>query len=114
MKRRHLVFAILVLVAVFSAFLLAERGMTESRSVIVRLKGENGALKDVKLYSGSYALVIGVSKYEEGWPSLRGVTEDVREVEKSLKGKGFEVKVLRNPSSFQLESGIKDFGSGSI
>ncbi|MFH0801630.1 MAG: SUMF1/EgtB/PvdO family nonheme iron enzyme [bacterium] len=111
MKRRHLLFITLLMAAVFSAFLFAAQGMTVSRSVIVRLKGEDGAAKEVKLYSGSYALLIGVSNYTAGWPRLPGVKKDLEDVEKILKKQGFEVFILRDPDSIQLKAKIESFVS---
>lgn len=82
---------------------------SESRSILIRLKGEDGAAKDLQLYKGSYALLIGVSNYTAGWPKLPGVLQDLLDVEKALKSQGFEVTVLKDPDSVHLESGIKDF-----
>ena len=51
----------------------------------VEIKTQAGEL--VGLYEQSHALVIGVSDYTAGWPRLRGVREDVREVRRALEGK---------------------------
>src|SRR5262245_9086409 len=48
----------------------------------------------VGTYSASYALVIGVSKYTGGWPSLPGVKEDVRAVGEALQTQGFQVTMV--------------------
>jgi|GEM_PF-3809081 len=80
-----------------------------SRSVLIRVKGEDGAAKDIRLYKGSYALLIGVSNYTAGWPKLPGVLQDIEDIEKTLKSHGFEVFILKDPDSVHLVSGIKDF-----
>ena len=80
-----------------------------SRSILIRVKGEDGSAKDLQLYKGSYALLIGVSNYTAGWPKLPGVLQDLLDVEKTLESQGFEVTVLKDPDSVHLESGIKDF-----
>ena len=36
--------------------------------------------RPLRLYEDSYALVVGVSRYRNGWPSLPGVPDDVRQV----------------------------------
>ena len=51
----------------------------------VEIKTQAGEL--VGLYEQSHALVIGVSNYTGGWPRLRGVREDVREVRQALEDK---------------------------
>jgi hypothetical protein len=87
----------------------AENAAGGSRSVQIKIKGEDGAPKEVRLYKGSYALLIGVSNYTAGWPRLPGVLQDLEDVEKSLKSHGFEVLILKDPDSVRLVSGIKDF-----
>ena len=51
----------------------------------VEIKTQTG--ESVGLYEESHALVIGVSDYTAGWPRLRGVREDVREVRQALEDK---------------------------
>ena len=72
-----LVFAILLFTLPLSA---TERGVKR-----VEIKTQAGEL--VGLYEQSHALVIGVSDYTGGWPRLRGVREDVREVRQALEDK---------------------------
>ncbi len=47
------------------------------------------------LYTGSYALIIGISQYKE-WGSLRGVRDDVPRVKEALEQMGFQVQVKMN------------------
>ncbi|MGE3536908.1 MAG: YARHG domain-containing protein [Candidatus Tectimicrobiota bacterium] len=63
----------------------------------------------VELYSASYALVIGVSTYTAGWPSLPGVQEDVQAVQTVLQEQGFQVSTVRNPTKEQLEDAFEHF-----
>ena len=58
----------------------------ETRGV-KRMEIKTSAGEAVGLYEESHALVIGVSDYTAGWPRLRGVREDVREVRRALEGK---------------------------
>lgn len=64
---------------------------------------------DIGLYRGSYALVIGVSEYTGGWPSLPGVRDDVKAVIKILKKHGFYVEVVEDPNHSQLEASYRNF-----
>jgi uncharacterized caspase-like protein len=83
------------------------RGKVHSRGVGVQVKAADG--KDVTLYEGSYALVIGVSAYTKGWPVLPGVKTDVAEVSEALRNQGFQVETVKDPTSETLEREIKSF-----
>jgi hypothetical protein len=43
----------------------------------VALKIKDTAGKQVGLYRGSYALLVGASEYRAGWPKLPGVVSDI-------------------------------------
>ena len=60
------------------------------------------------LYSGSYALLIGVSDYDY-WPNLPGVKKDIREITAVLEEHGFNVEVVENPDDPQLQSAYENF-----
>ncbi len=62
-----------------------------------------------QLYKNSYALVIGVSEYENGWPKLPGVKQDVESVKKALSINGFTVEVVTDPNSQQLDAAFESF-----
>ncbi|MFH0803141.1 MAG: tetratricopeptide repeat protein [bacterium] len=109
MKRRHLLLLTLILAAVLSAFLFAERGMTESRSVILKYKGEDGRVREDKLYSGSFALLIGASRYRAGLQDLPGVKGDIADMEKALKDQGFTIVTVMDPDREHLLGAIDDF-----
>jgi hypothetical protein len=66
-----------------------------------------GVLKD--LYGESHALVIGVSEYLKGFPSLKGVREDVPAVSHALRAHGFEVETLMNPTRSQFDAAVRQF-----
>jgi len=74
---------------------------------IVRIQDEAG--QNVGLYRGSYALVIGVSKYTRGWPRLPGVKKDVRAIREVLKNQGFTVEVVEDPDQATLEAAYRNF-----
>jgi uncharacterized caspase-like protein len=73
----------------------------------ILIKDQNGA--EVGIYDESHALVIGGSDYIGGWPKLPGVEEDIRLVKEALEAKGFNVKLVRNPNSQELENAFEEF-----
>ena len=62
----------------------------------------------IPLYSGSYALVVGVGDYLK-WPKLGEVKKDIIAVKKQLERSGFDVTVLENPNRRKLHEAILDF-----
>ncbi|MCH8208570.1 MAG: caspase family protein, partial [Nitrospinae bacterium] len=79
-----------------------QRGMGE---VYILDKAGN----EVGLFKESHALVIGVSRYEYGWPQLPGVLNDIRMVREALEKHGFNVVVVEDPDKKQLEDAIHQF-----
>ncbi|MCX6278122.1 MAG: SUMF1/EgtB/PvdO family nonheme iron enzyme [Bacteroidetes bacterium] len=97
-------FFILCAISIFYASVVSaqERGM---QPVILKIDG-----KTTTLYRQSYALVIGVSKYTSGWPSLPGVESDVTAVVSALEKNGFNVTKVLNPQTrADLETAIENF-----
>ena len=78
--RCKLLLAFVFLLFAHAAYAAETRGVKR-----VEIKTQAGEL--VGLYERSHALVIGVSDYTGGWPRLRGVREDVREVRQALEDK---------------------------
>lgn len=97
---------IFLIASLLTAFLVssavAQRGI-----VPVAIKNQEG--KQVGLYKGSYALVIGVSDYTNGWPDLPGVDEDLNAVGEALEQIGFLVYKIINPNRKQLEEAFNGF-----
>ena len=63
----------------------------------VSLQIPNG--REVQLYQGSHALVIGVSDYQDNaWVDLDSVGSDVEAVSETLEEHGFTVQTLMNPT----------------
>ena len=79
----------------------------QNRGQGVKLKVGNG--EEVQLYEGSYALVIGVSDYTQGWPKLPGVKTDVAEVKKVLETQGFLVQTAADPTHAQFKERMERF-----
>ena len=80
LKRKLVTIGILLCLFINSSALFAQT----NRGVGVRVKGSNGQTTEVKLYDGSYALVIGESKY---W--LKTHKREKRSI-------GFTAKVLQS------------------
>ncbi|MBI3600722.1 MAG: caspase family protein, partial [Nitrospinae bacterium] len=67
----------------------------EKRGVKVVVKDPQG--REIALYKGSHALIIGASNYTAGWPKLPGVKTDIQEVKASLEKEGFNVITVEDP-----------------
>jgi len=62
----------------------------------------------------NYALLIGISDYTEGWQDLKNVQNELDQVEKTLKNKGYKIVRKKDLDSKKLkgafEEFIKDYG----
>jgi len=65
----------------------------QNRGIGVRVKMEGGQTQEIKFYDDSYALLIGMSNYNNrDWRRLPGVKDDIRAVRSVLETKhGFQV-----------------------
>jgi len=66
-------------------------------------------LEERELYQESYALVIGIDDYNNGWPKLSNAVRDAEEIAAALEQKGFEVELHRNLDSSELPQLFKRF-----
>jgi formylglycine-generating enzyme required for sulfatase activity/uncharacterized caspase-like protein len=84
-----------------------------SRGITVDYKASeasNAAVAgSMQLYTNSYALIIGIDDYSNGWPRLSNGVSDARKVAAALEGKGFEVTLKANLDGDQLEDAFEDF-----
>ncbi|MEK8020952.1 MAG: DUF1566 domain-containing protein [Candidatus Parabeggiatoa sp.] len=60
-------------------------------------------------YSGSYALLIGESRYTEGWPNLESIPGELDKVEEVLIKQGFTVEKSLNLNADKLSNRFKTF-----
>ena len=99
----------LTLLLLFLLFLVPTLLFAQNRAIRpVSLQIPNGG--EVQLYQGSYALVIGVSDYQDNaWVDLDSVGSDVEAVSETLEEHGFTVQTLMNPTKDRLLDGISDF-----
>ena len=73
----------------------------------IEISDETG--RPMTLYKGSYALLIGVSEYTNGWSDLESVPEELDRVEAMLDRQGFKVTKQLNPNKRELWSAFTDF-----
>jgi len=79
------------------------------RSIGVVINEGQGRTRQVKLYQGSYALLVGVSDYRCGWPDLESVPTEIGELKKLFQGQGFKVETVLNPDGRKLKNAFADF-----
>ncbi len=72
--------------------------------------GPDGAMQE--LYSGSYALLIGVSRYDvpAAWAPLSSIPQELDALAAALQQAGFQrVEQIKDPTSFELQQGVQEF-----
>jgi len=99
-KRCTVIFIILVIIPAIAYS--SNRGLA---TVSIKDKAGN----QVGLYKESHALVIGVSQYTAGWPSLPGVKKDVKLVKAALEKQGFHVVTVMDPDLDEMRIAFNDF-----
>ncbi len=81
-----------------------------TRGITVEVAGAlNAAPESVALYQASYALVIGIDAYDNGWPRLRNAVADAEAVAGALREAGFDVTIATNLESDALRRTLKEF-----
>ncbi len=69
----------------------------------------NPAGQEVGGYGESHALLVGVSKYTNGWPSLESVPGELESAARQLEAQKFSVRRVLNPDSEQLKDAYEKF-----
>ena len=105
--------AIVVLSAFFVSTLFAVHLCAKERAIRVKLRQSERVnapvVGEVDLYNGSYALVIGINNYTEGWPRLSGAVQDAELVAGVLREKGFDVTFRKDLNSRELKQAFEEF-----
>jgi len=101
MYRFFLWITVLVFFFPLSVYSADSRGL---KRVFTDTKG-----KTMGYYSGSYALLVGVSDYRRGWPDLKSIPGELKEVEAALRQNGFTVEIVINPDSTRLYDAYRNF-----
>ena len=96
-----IILPLLLLFLISSPLLATTRG--------IRIVAKSG--QRLYLYKDYQALVVGVSDYET-WPDLPNATKDAKEVASAMRGLGFTVKTLLDPTSRQLKTAFSDIAFG--
>ena len=65
--------------------------------------------KEIALYKGSYALVVGNGKYTAGWDELLGAVKDTEEIAGVLRRNGFDVTLVKNADKRTFLSELSNF-----
>ncbi len=100
----HALIVFLVFIIITTPVLLSQ---TSDRDKFITLKDNEG--KTYNLYKNSYALIIGVSNYTNGWPQLPGVVNDVEVVNNILDKQQFKCTKVMDTDNNQLRKAIDDF-----
>ena len=102
----------LFLLNAVNAFAQTNRGVGN-----IKVKTDGGQTKEIKIYDGSYALVIGESDYTNGWDKLPGVKTDVAEVRAALERQGFnvesEINLTGEAFKTRVDRFINNYGYGA-
>ncbi len=75
----------------------------------MKVRTTGGGEQKVDLYGSSYALLVAVSEYDNGWSKLESVPREMDQLEKLLAAKGFSVTRVNNPDGDELEDAYEDF-----
>ena len=102
-----------VILLIGVVLLMAGTAFSSNRGISVKARTAGGGEKNISLYSGYHALVIGCGNYRDpALGELKGAVRDAKEVAAALKKIGFQVKLVLNPDSEGLENAFYDFAGG--
>ncbi len=101
--------------SIFSAVLIGALLTVSAAMAVISVPLRANESKDaavsqtVRLYSKSYALVIGNDAYSDPWPRLSNAIKDARLVKEALEAKGFDVTFLTNLKSRDMVEAFEAF-----
>ncbi|MDX2288814.1 MAG: caspase family protein [Hyphomicrobiaceae bacterium] len=98
----------LTLMLIVALVLLAPAAQAQAPGGAVTVKATDAAAS-VTLYERSYALVIGIDAYANGWPKLSEAREDAKVVARELTAHGFEVTPVFDTNADALRKAFEDF-----
>ena len=101
------------IIFVIACLLLAVDALSASRGISVQLRASESKNAEIvgeyRMYNESYALVVGIDEYTQGWPKLSNAVKDAELIAEALEEKGFEVDLHRNLDSAELMQVFKRF-----
>ncbi len=100
-------FTLALLLVLVSVYPTATQAVAASKGIAVKIKDQSG--KPVQIYSGSFALLIGVSRYTAGWPNLESVPQELERMRQALLDHQFHVTTVTDPTSDSLQNAVKRF-----
>ncbi|MBT5051842.1 MAG: caspase family protein, partial [Gammaproteobacteria bacterium] len=110
MTARNMVSRIIFLIAFL---MLVPDALSASRGISVQLRASESKnaelVGEIRMYSESYALVVGIDEYTQGWPKLSNAVKDAELIAEALEEKGFEVDLHTNLDSAELMQVFKRF-----
>ncbi len=93
--------------------MLVPDALSASRGISVQLRASESKnaelVGEFRMYSESYALVVGIDEYTQGWPKLSNAVKDAELIAEALEEKGFEVDLHTNLDSAELMQVFKRF-----
>ncbi len=101
------IFYFVIILGMFSMLGLKAQNNQSRGAVPIKIRDNQG--QDIKLYEGSYALLIGVSDYTAGWPDLESIPGELAGVKTSLEANGFTVETVLNPDGKALKAAFSNF-----
>lgn len=99
---------VLALVGIGSITLSAYAGEITRGLQRTPLTAETSDGEVFSLYKGSYALLIGASRYQR-WSRLTNIPSELDELKAALESQGFQVERLQDPDLADLRSGVQGF-----
>jgi hypothetical protein len=105
MKVKNAIFYMLALATLMCIPKISPGDQTKGIKVVI--KDNSG--REIGIYEGSYALLIGASNYIAGWPKLESVPYEIDQVQKALERQGFLVEKIMDPTSDMLTAAFDNF-----
>ncbi|MEA2014387.1 MAG: SUMF1/EgtB/PvdO family nonheme iron enzyme [Thermodesulfobacteriota bacterium] len=103
----YVMIALFFAVILSTAFFPIVSQASQSKGIQVVIKDSSG--RKVGLYKGSYALVIGASRYTKGWPNLESIPGEIDRIQDVLKNQGFHVEKVLDPTGDKLSAAFENF-----
>lgn len=104
---------VILTIVAWMAFVGILAAQTANRGIAIKIRAEDSisapVTETLQLYDKSYALVIGIDKYTNGWPPLHNAVSDAQEVANELKNRGFKVTFAKDTRSSELQQSLKKF-----
>ncbi|MEA1918609.1 MAG: caspase family protein [Campylobacterota bacterium] len=87
-------------------FLLITTVFADTRSI--KIKSFSNEMIDMP-YANSYALLVGVSNYSNGWPDLESIPSEIEHIKVALEEQGFTVETVMDPKGKELFRSFETF-----